>query len=91
MGPLKARRDAFVHCEPGPAPSERGYVKEELFHDVGPQIVENTIDITIEVIRRIWLAVHQRPGPRWLPERLPSGHFPGDNLHLSIEQRVVGA
>ena len=87
MGPIKARRDAFVHCEPGPAPSERGYVKEILFHDVGVEVVEECVVTTMEIIRTIWYAVHQRLGPRWLPERLPTGHFPGYNLHLAtVEQ-----
>lgn len=86
MGPLKARRDAFVHCEPGPEPSERGHVKEVLFHDVGPEVVDETVDATMIVIRRIWFAVHQRSGPRWLPERQVNGHFPGRNLRLGTRE-----
>ncbi|HEV7570232.1 MAG TPA: hypothetical protein VGQ21_01935 [Thermoanaerobaculia bacterium] len=82
MGPIKVRRDAFVHCEPGPEPSERGHVKEILFHDVGPEVVDEAVDATTTVIRRIWFAVHQTNGPRWLPERQPDGHFPGKNLTL---------
>lgn len=83
MGPLKDRRDAFVHCEPGPEPSERGHVKETLFHDAGVAIVDETVDATIDVIRRVWHAVHERRGPRWLPDRQSNGHFPGENLRLT--------
>jgi len=83
MGELKARRDAFVHCEPGPVASERGYVKETLFHDVRPEVIASTVDTTIDVIRRIWRAVHGKDGPRWLPLRSEDGHFPGRNLRLT--------
>lgn len=31
FGECKLRRDSFVHCEPGTAPSSRGYVKEAHF------------------------------------------------------------
>lgn len=83
MGDLKARRDAFVHCEPGAEASKRGYVKESLFHDVRPEVVDTTVDATIDVIRRIWKGVHGKDGPRWLPERQVNGHFPGKNLQLT--------
>lgn len=67
FGPIKERRDAFVHCEPGPQLSARGYSKEAAFHDVSPAIVNDAVSLTFEVIRIAWKDVHKRNGPRWLP------------------------
>lgn len=63
---VKRYRDAFVHCEPGPATSERGYDKQALFHDVGPELVEKAVQLTRDVIRTLWKHVHGRAGPKWL-------------------------
>jgi hypothetical protein len=69
FGKIKKQRDSFVHCEPGVDESERGYVKEAMFHDViGPERVNETIRATTDVIRCIWKAVHGRQGPKWLPD-----------------------
>jgi hypothetical protein len=68
FGPAKQRRDAFVHCEPGPEPSSRGYVKEAAFHDVAPQVVEEAVSATSDIIKILWKAVHNADGPRWLPD-----------------------
>jgi hypothetical protein len=67
FGPIKQRRDAFVHCEPGPAASSRGYVKEAAFHDVSRKVVEDAVTATTEIITTIWRHVHGVAGPRWLP------------------------
>ena len=54
FGVIKAHRDAYVHCEPGPMHSERGQHKEALFHDVSRTLVEQSVRSTIEVLRLIW-------------------------------------
>jgi hypothetical protein len=66
FGSIKARRDAFVHCEPGPQPSDRGHIKEVLFHQVPGELVEETVDLTFQIIRHLWKHVHNTDGPRWL-------------------------
>jgi hypothetical protein len=71
----KQRRDSFVHCEPGPIPSERGYVKEERFHDVDANAVRETVDLTVSAICLVWKAVHGTEQPRWLAKRDEGGRF----------------
>ena len=46
FGPIKQHRDSFVHCEPGVIESERGYVKEAMFHDVSIELVEVAVKAT---------------------------------------------
>jgi hypothetical protein len=79
---IKRRRDAFVHCEPGPEESGRGYVKEAVFHDISPTVVASAVKATHELIRQTWKFVHEQDGPRWLPPFEPSGRFGKQNLEL---------
>jgi hypothetical protein len=83
FGEIKNHRDAFVHCEPGPQLSQRGYAKQALFHDVPLKLVQHSVTSTIEVIRLIWGAVHGRPGPRWLHDLDDTGHFGRVNLTVA--------
>jgi len=82
---VKVRRDSFVHCEPGPERSERGYVKEELFHDAFAPEVEKAVDATCDVICVVWKHVHDTARPRWLHERREDGRFTRRNLRLSAD------
>jgi hypothetical protein len=67
FGEIKERRDAFVHCEPGPQEARAGFVKEQRFHDVGPDSVDQAVQLTLEVVETIWRHVHGRTdGPTWL-------------------------
>ena len=66
FGGVKQRRDAFVHCEPGPQSSSHGYVKEAAFHDVSPAVVEAAVQSTEQLIRQIWQGVFEQDGPCWL-------------------------
>ena len=75
FGEIKERRDAFVHCDPGPQKSPRGYIKEERFHDVSKEVVETTVDLTFDIIKHIWKFLHGNERPRWLPERNSKGRF----------------
>ena len=69
FGEIKERRDSFVHCEPGEEAGHRGYVKEERFHDVAPQVIDDAVALTTQVIEAIWKDVTGREdGPRWLPD-----------------------
>lgn len=83
FGVIKAHRDAYVHCEPGPMQSERGHHKETLFHDVSPTLVEMSVKSTIQVIRLIWKVVHNRDGPGWLHDLDQDGHFKRANLTIA--------
>jgi len=83
FGVIKAHRDAYVHCEPGPMHSERGQHKETLFHDVSRTLVEQSVRSTIEVLRLIWKVVHNRSGPRWLHDLDQEGHFKRTNLTIA--------
>jgi hypothetical protein len=75
FGECKQRRDSFVHCEPGPHPTKRGYVKEKHFHDVELAVVSETVDLTLETISLVWKEVHGKPPPSWLPKRDSTGRF----------------
>jgi len=66
---LKKFRDSFVHCEPGDQISEHGYVKEKLFHNISPELVEKVVLTTEIVIRTIWKDIYRVDGPRWLPSQ----------------------
>jgi hypothetical protein len=68
FGRLKTQRDAFVHCEPGPQPSSRGHVKEKLFHDITPAVVNASVRYTSDLVRLLWHHVHGRSGPHWMPD-----------------------
>jgi hypothetical protein len=85
FGPIKSHRDAFVHCEPGPQSSERGYRKEAVFHDVGRGVVEDALRSTFEIIKTIWADVYGHDKPRWLPE-WSGGRFGNPNLRLCPEE-----
>ena len=79
---VKRRRDAFVHCEPGPIESEHGYLKEAAFNDTSHDLGMSAIRCTHDAMIALWTFVHGRPGPRWLPELEPSGRFGKQNLQL---------
>lgn len=83
FGSLKQYRDSFVHCEPGDRPSAHGYVKEELFHDVSPKLVNEAVLTTQAVIRLVWKAVYGVDGPRWLGLRDSSGQHSRQNLTVA--------
>jgi hypothetical protein len=86
LGPLfsthKWRRDAFVHCEPGPANSKYGTQKEALFHETDARTVTDTVLLTVKAIRAAWNVVHKADGPRWLLEPDRHGRFP--NISASL-------
>lgn len=82
FGEIKRRRDAFVHCEPGPIESEHGYVKEAAFNDIDRDLVPRAVRATHDTIRGLWYFVHQCEGPRWLPPIESSGRFGKINLRL---------
>lgn len=81
FGPIKEHRDAFVHCEPGPQLSAKGYSKETAFHNVSPSVVVEAVRNTFDVIRTAWRDAHQQDGPRWLPN-WKGGRFGKQNLQL---------
>lgn len=83
FGDFKWRRDAFVHCEPGPAPTKFGTVKEIFFHETDAKIVKETTSLTIRAIRGAWKVIYKTDGPRWLPDPDTKGRFP------SIEARLI--
>lgn len=85
FGPIKYHRDAFVHCEPGPQQSDRGVIKEALFHGVSSTLVKHAVVLTIQSIRQIWNSTNPRPGPTWLHDLDESGRFPRTNLRLDIK------
>ncbi len=76
FGECKERRDSFVHCEPGAAPTKWGYVKEAHFHDVNLAVVSKTVDLTYEAVCFAWKAAHGKDKPSWLPKRESNGRFP---------------
>lgn len=82
FGDVKRRRDSFVHCEPGPQQSERGYVKEDYFHDAFAPEVETAVDVTCDAVCMVWDYVYDRPKPQWLHERGEDGRFVRPNLRL---------
>ena len=90
FGHVKQRRDAFVHCEPGTQVSAHGYIKEAAFHDVSKDLVVEAIDLTLEIICKIWSSSNGTPRPRWLPEKLPDGRIAGVNLALTAQPRAAG-
>jgi hypothetical protein len=88
FGDIKMHRDSYVHCEPGPMESQRGYVKEEMFHDAFAPVVGSAFDSTCEIIRLVWHHVHSRGGPAWLHDREENGRSARRNLRLSPEPGV---
>jgi hypothetical protein len=82
FGAIKDHRDAFVHCEPGTMQSERGYVKQALFHDVSPELAQTAVKSATAAIQLIWNAVHGRTGPNWLHDLDETGHF--DRVNLTV-------
>jgi hypothetical protein len=93
FGDLKRRRDAFVHCDPGPTPTKLGYLKEEHFHDVSPSVVREVVNRTSDAIRLVWKAVHGKDKPMWLPTLGLDGRFPRIEVALrqAIEQQASTA
>jgi hypothetical protein len=83
FGNLKQYRDSFVHCEPGVQASSYGYVKEKLFHDMSPQLVDEAVTTTHAVIRLVWRAVRGREGPKWLGSADRSGQPHRPNLTVA--------
>ena len=82
FGPIKQRRDAFVHCVPGQVP-HRGYVKESAFHDVPFDVVQSAVTLTLEIINCVWRFLHKTERPSWLPTIGSDGRFGRENLRLS--------
>lgn len=82
FGELKRRRDAFVHCDPGPTPTKLGYLKEEHFHDVSPSVVREVVNRTSDAIRLVWQTVHGKDKPMWLPTLDSGGRFPRIDVSL---------
>lgn len=78
FGEYQKRRNAFVHCEPGPVTA-----KEAFFHETDAKVVRETISLTISAIRSAWKVVHKTEGPRWLPDPDTKGRF------ASIEARLL--
>jgi hypothetical protein len=70
FGDHQKRRNAFVHCEPGPVTP-----KEAFFHETNARIVRETVSLTIRAIRAAWKVIHKTDGPRWLPDPDPKGRF----------------
>ncbi len=70
FGDYQKRRNAFVHCEPGPITP-----KEAFFHETNAKIVRETVSLTISAIRAAWKVVQKTEGPRWLPDPDPKGRF----------------
>lgn len=70
FGDYQKRRNAFVHCEPGPITT-----KEAFFHETDAKVVRETVMLTIRAIRGAWKVVHKTEGPRWLPDPDAKGRF----------------
>ncbi|MCX6847586.1 MAG: hypothetical protein NTY98_01570 [Verrucomicrobia bacterium] len=83
FGECKWRRDAFVHCESGPAPTKFGTVKEIFFHETDAIFVRETVTLTIRAIRAAWKVIYQNEGPRWLPDPDSKGRFPNVEAKLT--------
>jgi len=67
FGEIKQRRDAFMHCEPGEQESRGGFVKQERFHSVSAQTVDDAVRLTVQVTQTLWRHVHKTTiGPYWL-------------------------
>jgi len=80
----KQRRDSFVHCVPGRAPTRWGYVKEERFYDVESGAVNETVQLTYDAICLVWQAVHGSAKPSWLRKRNSDGRFGRMNATLQF-------
>jgi hypothetical protein len=78
----KWRRDAFVHCEPGPSTSRYGIVKEDLFHEADIGVVRETVSLTVLAIQAAWKEVYGRPSPSWLPPQDCNGRFPRIDVRI---------
>lgn len=85
FGECKERRDSFVHCEPGPEPSKRGYIKEVHFNDITPANVKEVVDLTEEAICLAWKHVDGKDRPSWLQCRDNDGRFP--RIAVSLTER----
>ena len=77
FGDYQKRRNAFVHCEPGPATG-----KETFFHETDAKTVRETISLTMRAIRSAWRVIHKTEGPRWLPDPDAKGRFPNVDVNL---------
>ena len=78
FGDYQKRRNAFVHCEPGPVTP-----KEAFFHETEAKVVKETISLTTLAIRAAWKVVHKTEGPRWLPDPDANGRFPKIDVSLA--------
>lgn len=77
FGDYQKRRNAFVHCEPGPVTP-----KESFFHETEAKVVKETISLTTQAIRAAWKVVHKTEGPRWLPDPDANDRFPRIDVNL---------
>ena len=84
FGDYQKRRNAFVHCEPGPITT-----KETFFHETNAKVVRETISLTIRAIRAAWKLVHNADGPSWLPNPDTKGRFPNIEFNLSETQATA--
>lgn len=76
---LKPFRDAFVHCEPGADVSAHGYVKEQYFHAVPPELVDDVVQSVHDAIHVIWQDLHGADGPHWVNELMRPTFAPTDD------------
>ncbi len=83
FGEIKWRRDSFVHCEPGSAPTKRGYVKEAFFHEIGAPLVSETVDLTLDAITLAWNRATGKKRPSWLPSYQKDGRLGHREVSLS--------
>lgn len=83
FGEYQKRRNAFVHCEPGPSAA-----KESFFHQTDRKTVSETVSLTTQAIRAAWEVVYNTDGPRWLPE-LGKGGFLDKSVQLIENQNPL--
>lgn len=84
FGPIKQRRDSFVHCEPGRQDTKWGYIKEEMFNDVSKDVVERSVYYTLELISIIWKYMYGFEHPKWLPQIHDHEKMARRNLNLDF-------
>lgn len=82
FGDYQKRRNAFVHCEPGPVTA-----KEAFFHETDAKVVKETTSLTIKAIHTAWKVVHKTEGPRWLPDPDSKGRFPDVEAKLTEDPK----
>lgn len=87
FGELKRRRDSFVHCSPGLVPTERGEFKEQMLHDIRMPIVQETVRMTLDLIRAVWLGLAFGEEPSWIPRLAQPGG--GRRINLTVAPPVL--